>query len=228
MSAHDARDRRPRPNRPARPGDDGVFLSLGPASRLLGVDPDTLRRWADEGRVDAFVTPGRHRRFDRRTIERLATSRRPGTRPLASLGASSERLTRAYRRSYAAGEPAHHVAADDAAQLDRYRRDGRRLVDALVAHLDADPGDTQARAAAVDAATEVVDDLARRLAAAGTSLTDAVALFVAARRPFMTELAGLGRRRALDATRLATLYEDASGLLDRLLLRLIETYQVGR
>ena len=204
-----------------------TVLSLGPASRLLGVDPDTLRRWADEGRIDVFVTPGRHRRFDRRSIERLASSRRPGSRPLASLGAGSERLTRAYRRSYATGQPAHHVPAGDTAQLERYRQDGRRLVDALVAHLDADPSDSAAREAAVETATAVVDDLARRMAAAGTSLTEATALFVAARRPFMTELAGLGRRRALDAARLASLYEGASALLDGLLLRFIETYQVG-
>ena len=59
----------------------------------------------------------------------------------------------------------------------------------------------------------------------GTSLTEAVGLFVAARRPFLDELTGLGRRRALDAARLAALYEDASGLLDRLLLRLIATFQ---
>ncbi|HEX5147614.1 MAG TPA: helix-turn-helix domain-containing protein [Candidatus Limnocylindrales bacterium] len=214
----------PRRTGRAHPDDAIRWLSLGPASRLLGVDPDTLRRWADEGRVDAYVTPGRHRRFDRRTIERLASSRRPGARPLASLGASADRLTRAYRRSYATGQPAHRVAADDTEQLERYRQDGRRLVDALVAHLDADPTDTAARQAAVDQATAVVDDLARRMSAAGTSLTEAVALFVAARRPFMTELAGLGRRRALDASRLAGLYEDASVLLDRLLLRLIASY----
>ena len=76
-------------------------------------------------------------------------------------------------------------------------------------------------------ATDLVDDLARRLAAAGTSLTESVALFVAARRPFLAELAGLGRRRALDAARLAALYEDASSLLDRLLLRLIATHQAA-
>ena len=201
------------------------WLSLGPASRMLGIDPDTLRRWADEGRVEVYVTPGRHRRFDRRTIERLTANRRAGSRPLASLGAGSDRLTRAYRRSYATDAPAHRVDAGDTAELERYRRDGRRLVDALVAHLDADPSDDDARSAAEAQATAVVDELARRLAESGTGLTESVGLFVAARRPFLAELAGLGRRRALDAARLASLYEDASGLLDRLLIRLIETHQ---
>jgi DNA-binding transcriptional MerR regulator len=38
-------------------------LSLGPASRVLGVDPDTLRRWADFGQIEDYTTPGGHRRF---------------------------------------------------------------------------------------------------------------------------------------------------------------------
>ena len=200
------------------------WLSLGPASRMVGVDPDTLRRWADEGRIAAYVTPGGHRRFDRRTIETLITSRRPGSRRLASLGASPERLARAYRRKYTADIAANQqVAPDDTAERERYRRDGRQLVEALVAHLDADDGAERDRSEAE--ATALVDDLARRLATSGTSLTESVGLFVAARRPFLDELTGLGRRRALDAARLAALYENASGLLDRLLLRLIETHQ---
>lgn len=190
---------------------------------MLGVDPDTLRRWADEGRVEVYVTPGGHRRFERRTIERLAANRHAGVRPLASLGASPERLTRAYRRSYASD--VHGFGAQtEGVELERYRLDGRRLVDALLDHLDADPADLVARGAAEARAAALVDDLARRMATAGTSLTEAVGLFVAARRPFLAELAGLGRRRALDAARLAGLYEDASALLDRLLLRLIATH----
>ena len=201
------------------------WLSLGPASRLVGVDPDTLRRWADEGRVEAYVTPGGHRRFDRRTIDALVSTRRAGNRPLASLGASPERLNRAYQRSYAADRAAHQIPAGDLVTRERYRRDGRLLVEALVAHLDADPADIAGRARSEAEAAELVDDLARRLATAGTSLTEAVGLFVAARRPFLDELTGLGRRRALDAARLAALYDNASGLLDRLLLRLISTFQ---
>jgi excisionase family DNA binding protein len=192
---------------------------------MVGVDPDTLRRWADEGRIEAYVTPGGHRRFDRETIEALVTARRAGSRPLASLGASPERLTRAYRRSYVADPTARDVPADDQHAREHYRRDGRQLVAALVAHLDAGVDDAVERDRSEAEATAIVDDLARRLATSGTSLTEAVGLFVAARRPFLDELTGLGRRRALDASRLAALYQDASGLLDRLLLRLIATYQ---
>ena len=210
--------------RPA-PKADG-WLALGPASRVVGVDPDTLRRWADDGRVEAWTTPGGHRRFARRVLERLATTRGGAARPLASLGATPERLSRAYRRSYDARDPerADGVALPGT-DRDAYRRDGRQLVEALVAHLDTDPGDATARARTEARAVALVDDLADRLAGSGTSLTDSVGQFIAARQPFLAEIAAIGRRRALDPARLATLYEDASGLLDRLLLRLIATHR---
>jgi excisionase family DNA binding protein len=219
-----------------------TWLSLGPASRLLGVDPGTLRRWADDGRIPVYTTPGGHRRFDRRALERLAAERRPGTgrrttrppsRSLTSMGTTPERLRRVYRRSYSAAATSADAATrsnsarpvvDDADRA-AYRHDGRQLVTALVAYLDADPLDQTARTTAEAEAATLVDELARRLATSRTSLTESVALFVASRRPFLTELSGLGRRRMLDPGRLGGLYEDASNLLDRLLLRLIATHQ---
>jgi excisionase family DNA binding protein len=205
------------------------WLSLGPAARLVGVDPDTLRRWADAGQIEVFTTPGGHRRFERRALERARESR-DGTaahRPLASLGATPQRLTRAYRRSYGAQSAAAHVTPGSITDREAYRQDGRRLVEALVAHLDTDPSDTRARARTEATAAALVDDLAGRLAASGVGLTDAVGQFVVARRPFLTELAGIGRRRTLDPAHLASLYEDASGVLDRLLLRFIGAYQAS-
>jgi excisionase family DNA binding protein len=195
-------------------------LSLGPAARLIGVDPDTLRRWADQGRVEAYTTPGGHRRFDRRALERLIAGRRiaPST-SLSALGATPERLNRAYRRSYARSAAGPDPSGVDDPAREAFRRDGRRLVGALLAYLDAP--DAESRQGAEDEAGRITDELAARTARAGTSLTEAVALFVAARRPFLTELGSIARRRSLDSNRLSALYEDASALLDRLLLRLI-------
>lgn len=210
-------------------GRSGRWLSLGPASRLLGIDPDTLRRWADQGRVAAWTTPGGHRRFDRSALERLVSSReRPVGRALASLGASPERLTRVYRRHYATEPrptvPGSRSTPDDAAR-EAYRQDGRRLIAVLVEFLDADPRDESRRGRLERDARSIVDDQARRLAGGQASLTEAVSGFVAARQPFLAELAGLGRRRSLDPARLAELYGDASALLDRLLLRFIDAHQ---
>jgi excisionase family DNA binding protein len=202
-------------------------LSLGPASRLLGVDPDTLRRWADEGRIEAFTTAGGHRRFHRATVERILEARRhDATTRLATLGATADRLSRVYRRGYSNGAEARDVrAAIPTEEHEAFRDGGRRLVGALLEHLDAadDPGRTRAEAAAVAATDELTD----RLAEAGIAPDEAVSLFVAARRPFLTELGAIARRRALDPDRLISIYDSSSALLDRLLIRLVARYPRG-
>jgi excisionase family DNA binding protein len=201
-------------------------LALGEASRLLGVDPDTLRRWADEGRVPAFTTPGGHRRFERRALERLIAARRTGPAGgLASLGASPDRLSAAYRRRY--GE--HHGGAPDpratvpASERESYRELGRSLVDALVRHLDeTGPGRAIAERDAVDSAAQ----LGERLAVHGVPLTDGVSMFVSARRPFLAELSVVARRRGVDGSRIAAVYDASTGLLDRLLLAFVAAHDV--
>jgi excisionase family DNA binding protein len=200
-------------------------LSLGPASRLLGVDPDTLRRWADEGRIEAFTTAGGHRRFHRATVERILEARRhDATTRLASLGATADRLSRVYRRGYSSSSDVGDVRdAVPAADRTAFRDGGRALVGALLAHLDAP--DDLGRAKAERAAIAATDDLAHRLTDAAIPLAEAVSLFVAARRPFLTELGVIARRRSLDPDRLAAIYDSSSSLLDRLLLRLVATHQ---
>src|SRR5450756_2596768 len=74
-----------------------TWVGLGEASRLLGIAPGTLRRWADDGRIPVFNTPGGHRRFARSTLSALLPAARTHRPALARLGASPDRMARAYR-----------------------------------------------------------------------------------------------------------------------------------
>jgi excisionase family DNA binding protein len=57
------------------------FLTRSEVSTLLGVSPNTVTRWAREGRLPCQVTLGGHHRFDRELVEQLRKSLyRPGTR----------------------------------------------------------------------------------------------------------------------------------------------------
>jgi excisionase family DNA binding protein len=47
------------------------LLTIGPAAALLGVHPETLRRWEAAGRMTARRTPGGRRRYRRRDLEAL-------------------------------------------------------------------------------------------------------------------------------------------------------------
>lgn len=53
----------------------GHWLSLKEASELLGIHFTTLRKWADEGRIRVFRTPGGHRRFSVADLRHFLESR---------------------------------------------------------------------------------------------------------------------------------------------------------
>ena len=49
----------------------GEYLTRSDVARLLGVSPNTVSRWAREGRLTCQLTLGGHRRFDTHEIEEL-------------------------------------------------------------------------------------------------------------------------------------------------------------
>ncbi len=52
------------------------FMSRADVARLLGVSPNTVTRWAREGRLPSHLTLGGHHRFERSAIEQLRLSLR--------------------------------------------------------------------------------------------------------------------------------------------------------
>jgi excisionase family DNA binding protein len=58
-----------------------VFLTTSEVSRILGVSPNTVTRWARDGRLACQVTLGGHHRFDRAVIEELRKTLNRAGRP---------------------------------------------------------------------------------------------------------------------------------------------------
>ena len=50
------------------------FLTRSEVSKMLGVSPNTVTRWAREGRLPCQVTLGGHHRFDRALVDQLRKS----------------------------------------------------------------------------------------------------------------------------------------------------------
>jgi len=83
-----------RENTERAPLGDTDWLTLGQAARYLGVAQSTIRKWSDSGRVRAFKTPGRHRRYRRDDLDAFLERSLPDVRsgPVVLIVDDDERL----------------------------------------------------------------------------------------------------------------------------------------
>lgn len=207
------------------------WVGLGEASRLLGIAPGTLRRWADEGQIPVFTTPGGHRRFASSTLTALLPTARIRRPTLRRLGASPERITRAYRaRNHAvagsglqAGTPWTAGLSDDARE--GFKSLGRDLIALLLEHLDAPDADRGAET--LRAASQLAAAYGHEAAGQGASLGEAVERFLWFRGPFLRELGTVARQRGLDTREATGLLADAEAATDRLLVSMMTGHTIG-
>lgn len=217
------RRRHDQPARPDRAGAD--WLSLGDASRLLGVSGATVRRWAESGRLKPFTTPGGHRRFDRSALERMLPADRTRRPELSSSGLTPARLSRAYQRGSApVARDAAWLAALGPDDREVFRQLGRRLAFQLIAHLDAT--ESEARRHHLAEATAMAAEYGRRGADLALAMSDVVEGFLAFRRPFLAEIGAVARRRGFDTEEATRLLADAESALDRLLVATMSGHSI--
>jgi excisionase family DNA binding protein len=116
------------------------WLTLNEAAEQLGIHPDTLRRWADGGKIAVFKTPGGHRRFSESEIrsfgrQRLRFHIESGIREVLARRALSHAREELASR---AGEPWLSELSDE--QKAASRALGHRLMSLSVDYLAADEG----------------------------------------------------------------------------------------
>lgn len=214
---------------PTRTG-DRPWLALGEASRMLGVDPDTLRRWADAGKVDFFTTPGGHRRFPRAAIEGMLPRPRARRALLTSIGEAPDRVAEELRRRVRSDlaqldDQDWHARLDDRS-LAWFRERGRRMSALLIGALDT------ARRAGRDQMLRQAEMLGREYGLEsgkrGLSIGETTQALLFFRARFMAEIATVARRRALDASQATALFEEADRALDGVIVALVEGHRAPR
>ena len=204
---------------------NATWLTLGEASRMLGVDPDTLRRWADGGKVDVFHTPGGHRRFLRTSIDAmLPRPRLPRRQSFSAMGEAPDRIAAEFLKRVRSdlGDQDWHQRFDEAS-LRWFRERGRRMSELLLGYLDTvrRPGREQYLVQAEALGREYGVEAKRR----ALSLGEATQAFLFFRARFLSEIADVARRGSLETAQAAVLFEEADRSLDRVILALIAGHQ---
>jgi excisionase family DNA binding protein len=198
-----------------------AWLTLGEASRMLGVDPDTLRRWADNGKVEVLKTPGGHRRFLRVSIEAMLPRPR---RSLSTIGEAPDRVAAEFRKrvrsDLATQDWTRHF---DETSLRWFRERGMRMSDLLIGHLDA--GRRPGHQAQVDQAAALGREYGVEAKRQGLSLGEATQAFLFFRARFLAEIANVARRRSLEPKPAAVLFAEADRALDAVILALIDGHR---
>lgn len=103
-------------------------LSIKEASTRLGVNPTTLRHWADLGQIRSFRTPGGHRRFSEDDLFALLRKEDAvRTRPIDLPAHALARIRRRMNGGHTNGAGWVRDLAE--AERDDLRHQGRRLVE---------------------------------------------------------------------------------------------------
>jgi len=206
---------------------DDPWLPLGAASRLVGVGPDTLRRWADSGKVQSFQTPGGHRRFLRSSLEAMINAprrHRYGVERLAdSAGTIVGDVHRRMQRTGYAGQP--WQARLTAEQRTDFRRWGQRTFNLVLEYVAA--GKRAERTLLLGEAEKMGALYGAEASRAGLSLAEAVEAFLFYRSPVLEAIAAHLRRRAAELTDLTTAYREATAAIDGVLTALVASYREG-
>ncbi|MFN3974601.1 MAG: helix-turn-helix domain-containing protein [Dehalococcoidia bacterium] len=204
------------------PGGEGrEWLSLGEASRLLGVHQATLRLWADRALLPVYRTPGGHRRFRREDVLALTQRQAPQDFPRRLERSVIRRIHASLKRKEAqALAGLSHIDESARARLRLY---GRRLVTVAASAV--------AQRRVSPRTWEEIRSLGARYGEEasnqGLSLTDLIQIYLFFRTMMDRTLADALRSMAPGEAKMAR-WRQASALADAVLQAMVEAYEARR
>jgi excisionase family DNA binding protein len=197
------------------------LVSIGEASRVLGVSEATLRAWTDEGRIKAFVTPGGHRRYSRTDLKRFA-GLQAKVHSIKDLTAEMEQAAAVQREIAQTAFPAS-ILHEKLSLEERHRlaAHGRQMLNVIIKYIT----EPSRQEETIKLGQEVGRNFGMELAALGVPLTDALEAFLLHRTPFVNAVTNLLKRREMLSERAVEAVPLVSRVMDEALLSLVAVYQ---
>jgi excisionase family DNA binding protein len=203
--------------------DEGQWLTLSEASKVVGVHFTTLRRWADSGSVPCFRTPGGHRRFRADDLARWMERRE--TAALVLLPDSMIQSAVGYtRREMAQQDVARHpwhAAFSGEAERREMGETGRSLFGLAIRYITRNQG----RERVLKEGQRIGRYYGRRCAQRNVPLVETVRAFIFFRRALSSAMgpgqAGGGQFDAEDARIQQNLHE----YLDEVMCACLDSYE---
>lgn len=204
-----------------QPGDEGRWLSIDAACKILGVDQSTLRRWSDSGKIPVFRTPGGHRRYSEDDLRSFMQGEQRPRRRMSRQLLTSMSLS-GYERDYLHEASSHSwYHAYDAATLAELRPLGRQMVDLTIRYIS---GRGQR-----EEILEQGEAIGRRYgyssARVGLSTVEALDAFLFFRKPVIHAVIRYIEEENLDTRRAARILSELSDFTDKVLMATITAHQ---
>ena len=198
------------------------LISISEASQILGVNEATLRQWTDEGKFDAFVTPGGHRRYSKSDLKKFTglSQKVLGIKDLVIELEDTTSRHREIERSFISG--ASHSVRPDGAHQKQLAGLGRRLLNLITRYI-SEPAH---RKEVLAMAREVGNGFGKVLAEMGLPLTASVEAFLMHRATILQAAANLMSKRESHGSRIAEYIPLANRFLDETLVAMIASHQM--
>lgn len=196
----------------------GRWLTLGQAAESIGVDPATLRGWADAGKVRVFRTPGGHRRFDAADLNALLQASAPPRASVQPIPGLPEARTIGPLQ-WLAARPWYAGTSEPSRA--RVRSHCAELMQVVATYLAGRP----ARARHLAAARRIGAALGREVAEWGITPAQSTEVFLRFKM-HVTEALADSRGHGREGERVRSM-RDADAFLAATLQAMMETYETG-
>ena len=200
--------------------DKRSFVGISQASRHLGVNEATLRLWTDEGKIEAFITPGGHRRYNLERLVAFTASRHKMLR-MRDLAKELAQTTEIHRE-LVRGSPKHawysKLTAEQSHELLML---GQGLFNLMLRYLTV----PAKRENTLGLARLKGTDFGVALARIGLSLTDSVETFIHHRSQVMHFISGMMDKNAVQSKRVATALPLVTEIMDEALVSMVAAHQ---